>query len=182
MCNDSYEEGRCSHCGWIFDEEDSRCSHCGWIFDEEDNCNCPPEGYMNPGSEAFLYVNAYEVSRSYGGPEEGGWWFDVFNPLASIPVLADVVEGHDNSCYTCYCAREYAIEVGEGLKPHFCKWSYQIIAKDEAQVEMFKKHLEECYGKLREGSIYSVLGGTDIQICVEKHPAEKYPLQKPHYE
>lgn len=24
-----------------------------------------------------VYVNEYEVDRRYGGPEEGGWWYDV---------------------------------------------------------------------------------------------------------
>jgi hypothetical protein len=33
------------------------------------------------------YVNAYERTQGYGGPEEGGWWFDVLTPLASIPVM-----------------------------------------------------------------------------------------------
>lgn len=23
-----------------------------------------------------MNVNVYEVSRNYGGPEEGGWWYD----------------------------------------------------------------------------------------------------------
>jgi hypothetical protein len=23
-----------------------------------------------------MYVNVYEVDRQYGGPEEGGWWYD----------------------------------------------------------------------------------------------------------
>jgi hypothetical protein len=32
------------------------------------------------------YVTAYEVSRHYGGPEEGGWWFDWYEPLATFPV------------------------------------------------------------------------------------------------
>lgn len=31
------------------------------------------------------YVNAYEVTLGCGGPEEGGWWFDCGEPLASIP-------------------------------------------------------------------------------------------------
>lgn len=22
------------------------------------------------------YVNVYEITRCYGGPEEGGWWYD----------------------------------------------------------------------------------------------------------
>jgi len=24
----------------------------------------------------FTFVNVYEVDRAYGGPEEGGWWYD----------------------------------------------------------------------------------------------------------
>ena len=24
----------------------------------------------------MFYVNVYEVDRAYGGPEEGGWWYD----------------------------------------------------------------------------------------------------------
>lgn len=28
------------------------------------------------------YINAYAVSQSYGGPEEGGWWFDQYERLA----------------------------------------------------------------------------------------------------
>jgi hypothetical protein len=32
------------------------------------------------------YVNAYEVTLGYGGPEEGGWYYDVGDPLASVPI------------------------------------------------------------------------------------------------
>lgn len=31
------------------------------------------------------YVNVYAVGRSWGGPEEGGWWYDTGEPVASIP-------------------------------------------------------------------------------------------------
>lgn len=24
-----------------------------------------------------VYVNVYELDRAYGGPEEGGWWYDI---------------------------------------------------------------------------------------------------------
>ncbi len=34
----------------------------------------------------LVYVNAYEVRQSYGGAEEGGWWYDYGVPLASVPV------------------------------------------------------------------------------------------------
>lgn len=32
------------------------------------------------------YVTAYEVTRHYGGPEEGGWWYDWQTPLETVPV------------------------------------------------------------------------------------------------
>lgn len=30
------------------------------------------------------YVSAFMLERYYGGPEEGGWWYDTQTPLASI--------------------------------------------------------------------------------------------------
>jgi len=35
------------------------------------------------------WVSAYDHNRSYGGPEEGGWWFDTGTLLASIPCHND---------------------------------------------------------------------------------------------
>lgn len=33
------------------------------------------------------FMNAYTVNRYYGGPEEGGWWYNAGEPLASIPFI-----------------------------------------------------------------------------------------------
>lgn len=30
-----------------------------------------------------LYVNVYRVSRYYGGPQEGGWYYDIGEPVES---------------------------------------------------------------------------------------------------
>lgn len=27
----------------------------------------------------MVYVNVYSVTREYGGPEEGGWWYNALN-------------------------------------------------------------------------------------------------------
>lgn len=32
------------------------------------------------------YVNVYEVGLAYGGPEEGGWWFEVGTPVLTRQV------------------------------------------------------------------------------------------------
>ncbi len=30
------------------------------------------------------YINTYLINRAYGGPEEGGWWYDVSVPVESV--------------------------------------------------------------------------------------------------
>jgi len=32
------------------------------------------------------HINVYELDRRYGGPEEGGWWYDTGDLQASFPV------------------------------------------------------------------------------------------------
>ncbi len=40
----------------------------------------------------LLYVNVYLYDRAYGGPEEGGWWYDTYDPVPEECVLAKSVE------------------------------------------------------------------------------------------
>lgn len=35
---------------------------------------------------ARMWLNLYSVNQSYGGPEEGGWWYDVYALHACVPV------------------------------------------------------------------------------------------------
>jgi hypothetical protein len=44
--------------------------------------SCTPD----PAVPEFVHVNAYAVDRCYGGPEEGGWYYDDGRPLGSIMV------------------------------------------------------------------------------------------------
>jgi len=53
--------------------------------------DCTPAEWTPPADPAApisprRWVSAYEVTRHYGGPEEGGWYYDAGTPLASIPV------------------------------------------------------------------------------------------------
>jgi len=32
-----------------------------------------------------MFVSVYSVSRHYGGPEEGGWWYDWYQHVATTP-------------------------------------------------------------------------------------------------
>lgn len=39
-----------------------------------------------------VYLNTFEVWREYGGPEEGGWWYDAGQPVQSVLVSQDDLE------------------------------------------------------------------------------------------
>lgn len=60
----------------------------GWLNPDEDGCNGTSfishlivhEDLLEP---APWYVNVYEEDRGYGGPEEGGWWYDIREPVHS---------------------------------------------------------------------------------------------------
>ena len=47
-------------------------AHIATILVHEDNLEPAP-----------WYVNVYEEDRGYGGPEEGGWWYDISEPVHS---------------------------------------------------------------------------------------------------
>jgi len=53
----------------------------------------------------ILYLNVYAVTRHYGGPQEGSWWFNAGEPLASVPIPAKRERGCD-ICTTCRDAKE----------------------------------------------------------------------------
>lgn len=36
------------------------------------------------------YINLYEYSREYGGPEEGGWWFDSWECVESVRIRGGI--------------------------------------------------------------------------------------------
>ena len=41
---------------------------------------------LSPPNVRTWHINVYEQHRNYGGPEEGGWWFDsgVYQPKMSV--------------------------------------------------------------------------------------------------
>lgn len=86
------------------------------------------------------WVNAYEITRHYGGPHEGGWWFNHYEPVATAMVKLD-----DN-------------------------------------ISMMEELIDNIYADIKEGDIYSVLGGADLSVVKHWLPAQRYPLYPPTYE
>jgi hypothetical protein len=85
----------------------------------EDDFPGLPDGYG--GHEDFedrfgqrphrqLFVNAYEVTQGYGGAEEGGWWYDCGEPIASIPVRSEAEAFAAIERLTEFCVDRYGDE------------------------------------------------------------------------
>ena len=71
----------------VWGENAHRENKCERYYEvEPDEYN--PDGYLRcscPCHWEQYYVNVYDVTRAYGGPEEGGWWYDTGEPIASWP-------------------------------------------------------------------------------------------------
>lgn len=55
-----------------------------------------PAGYVRQDEiywyeTGIVYVNVYQVNRRFGGPEEGGWYYDAAEIHASFPTTQDRV-------------------------------------------------------------------------------------------
>lgn len=118
-----------------------------------------------------LYVNIYAVSRCYGGPEEGGWWFEAGEPVGSVPI--EMTETEQRALHTLITQRE-----GEDIDP-------ELYAKhiDSYLTEKARSVREAYQDRYPRQSSYSVLGGDDdFRVCIEEHYAQPYPEVRPHYE
>lgn len=147
------------------------------------------------------YVNVYQVGRAYGGPEEGGWYFDHGVPVASIPVEFD-----DDSWAKVQSA---AVENGileykpeddmfrptyshagpghehiagfcdaDGWKCADARWVqfYTVALLDMCQ--KVAEEWEEKYG--RTGKRSSVLGGDDYDVLIQDEFAAEWDTYEPY--
>ena len=83
-----------------------------------------------------LFVNVYEIVRVYGGPEEGGWWYDMHCVVSSVEVTNEF-ESHVYSlameeAYPTGTSHRYAVRpVGA---------DYEILVEDKAGVDSEPRH------------------------------------------
>jgi hypothetical protein len=166
-----HKDHKGNDCGWSNKPANLFCEYCG---DEQDYnsdyrtnlCETCFQAEKRIGRDGLMYINAYMVGREYGGPQEGGWWYDTYEPIASIPVAAKWVQTISNW----------------ENKP--IKGQSHLEENDPDKVQELKEYLKNTlepeFGGQR--SRFSVIGGEDLVICLQDHPAEYSPKETPHYE
>jgi len=146
------------------------------------------------------YVNVYSIDRLFGGPEEGGWWYDT-----GTPVLTVMVE-HPEKCrwglVVRFCQGQGWAAVGQGWywwwedAGHIAQ-SYQrgpFTTRNAARAAARVSWLDEMEGDIEAivsalttiypdtGKRNSVLGGEDYVVWIEDGPGVFWPNERPRYE
>jgi len=102
LCIDYEGVGMCTNLTPIGDEMDRNWAQCH-CCDEWGIVTCDfgthgdrplCEKHLMAAVEDRLqtFLNLYGVSRSYGGPEEGGWYFNTGEPLLSVPICDNLTD------------------------------------------------------------------------------------------
>lgn len=115
-----------------------------------------------------VYVAIYEVERCYGGPEEGGWWYDRGTVL-------DCWKLNRSETRKVKRAPGYYTTPMDRLKPGIMR--------------RFERYATKHYGMIKPDpkrpswrGRYSVIGGPDIEIRVMNRVPDNFPAERPHYE
>lgn len=104
----------------------------------------------------ICYVNVYHVDRCYGGPEEGGWYYDAGSPWASIPCINDNTKGEIDPTH------DVAPETFGVVYSRWRKW---------------------CEEENERNPDYTHTNGEgEFRVTIEDHPAKAWPRERVRYE
>ena len=66
---------------------------------------------------AFYVVCVVHMDRAYGGPEEGGWWYDTTEPVVGPDIpLPSVWRTMDEAQAACDALSDWCVEHNEGRR------------------------------------------------------------------
>lgn len=104
------------------------------------------------------FVNVYDVALAWGGSEEGGWWYTAGSPEESVKV-------HSQEQLDRVLAEKRAeYELDE---------NGEYLYKDQWDHPNFDRSRNRRLGDVN---------GFAYEIRVEKHFAQHFPQERPHYE
>jgi hypothetical protein len=116
--------------------------------------------------EAPFYVNVYDVESRYGGPEEGGWYYDAGTLLESVPA-----QSHE----------EALVKAGELEE----KYALDNAKRTPGRIRLNNPDDEipddwEPSSQAEDESFVHYEG--EIKIYIQDRPGENFPTHRPHYE
>lgn len=110
-----------------------------------------------------VYVNAYLTNRAYGGPEEGGWWYDTGELLDTKPLTLTHPVGSDEDEVITH--RDLNIDDAHAVAL--------------IEIALWEKH-EHLHDERHE--VGSVICDGRLELSLDTGPGASYPQDRPHYE
>lgn len=115
-----------------------------------------------------VYLNTYEVQNLYGGPEEGGWWYESGSPVQSVRLSTqDYEEWIDER------DPKYIQDLREKATLAFTQGEPPTPIKDSTGGYTFALGSDEPIAYVQDNNFVSVF---------EEEFAQPYPAERPHYE
>tara|TARA_R110002020_G_scaffold123419_1_gene279824 strand:- start:83 stop:436 length:354 start_codon:yes stop_codon:yes gene_type:complete len=112
----------------------------------------------------MFYVNVYEIGQAYGGPEEGGWYYDVGKPI---------------KCLGGYSSRDVA-------KDKAVRVDRNKFSEGCDEYKMGYGPWDGCDDDGNPDDAYLTRGGewgeSEVAVYVEEHPPRIFPQERPYYE
>lgn len=108
-------------------------------------------------------VSLYNVERYYGGPEEGGWWGNLY-------ILKEYVR----------CSNRVAAErLQEKLQQRCIELNKE---EEKLDAELCLRHCERAYARGEDVDDYGYDGPSSYSVFIEKIPGENQITERAHYE
>ena len=141
-----------------------------------------------------IYINTYECHQRYGGPEEGGWWYEVGEPVQSVAVAPEY--DMDDYVYRLGAARflsgKHHHDLADlSLGSFIAELGYEQLREEQKRVnDHYTNGLPPTPRDTGYGG-YTFVGCSDTPVSylqdnnfrtvAEEHFAEAYPSERPHY-
>lgn len=122
------------------------------------------------------YINAYEVTRHYGGPEEGGWWYNHHEHVASVPVIIGPKPHWVPNWWGKNADGTAAYPHAGHINP--CP---DISREDQDILDRETERIAAIFDDRNTGNIYSMRGGAQMRYELSNGPGQDYPQEPPHY-
>ena len=118
-----------------------------------------------------VYVNAYEVTREYGGPEEGGWYYDAGEPMASVPVSFPPfnIDPYHECDPQEQCDGYETDYVDTTILPD------EVVKRIDQAQQLLRRELSDLNDAR---SMFT----SRLVICVCRHIGKSFPVGRPRYE
>lgn len=151
------------------------------VSDEEIEANAsrPEEDKYDPKTWRYWFITAYEVSRQYGGPEEGGWYYDAYS----------VIETKEAITYEEAEEIKTQMEIDLGIRK-----SHEGIGGRAVPGEPVEQHREtklvnpadevpDDYEPINQAEDESyVYDSGELQVVIEREAGELSQRERPYYE